>query len=150
MSLDSTSSTGTSAPLYKGDSRLKRVPLSIRSKKDPHTVLTGYAIMTELNNEIFSFFSTQKFLIDEVLNIQLNVGVDALEFQLSLSHLHEQISSGRIMTAIPNDSDPFPALKFFRCFANIIGVKRNGKCIKGEDFGNPTQTEPISVEPIAA
>ena len=127
MSSDFTPMTSsTITHLYKGDRRLKRVALSIRSKKNPEEILPGYALMTELNDEMLSFFSTQKFLIDESLNIRMTVGADDLEFQLKLSHLHEQISSGRIMTSIPTEENPFPARKFYRCFAKVIDVKRNG------------------------
>jgi hypothetical protein len=110
----------------QGDRRLKRVGLIIRSKKHPGVELPGYALMTELNEEMLSFFSAQKFLVDEGLTINMQVGPDELEFQLRLSHLHEQISSGRIMTQIPTEEHPFPARKFYRCFAKVLEVKRNG------------------------
>ena len=134
MSFDSTPAYGTLIREFynKGDRRLKRVALKIQSKMHPEEVLTGYALMTELNGEMLSFFSTRKFLIDEHILIHMKLGDDELDFQLQMSHLHEQISSGRIMTSIPTEEHPFPARKFYRCFAKVLELKRNGVSVNGE------------------
>jgi hypothetical protein len=139
-----TPTPGTLKSLYnKGDRRLKRVGAIIRSKKHPEVELPGYALLTELNEEMLSFFSTQKFLVDEGLTVTMNVESDSLEFQLRMSHLHEQISSGRIMTEVPTEANPFPARKFYRCFAKVLEVKRNGVVMSS------APTEVVTVAPAA-
>jgi hypothetical protein len=115
--------------LLKGDLRLKRVAVSIVSKHHPEEVLSGYALVTELNDKVLSFFSTRKFQIDEILTITLMVDTDQMEFNVRMSHHHEQISSGRIMNAVPTAENPFPTLKFYRCFAKILDVKQNGQSL---------------------
>jgi hypothetical protein len=127
MSLDTTPSHDTLAQLSKGDKRLKRVEVSITTRTRPETKLRGYALVSELNDSMLTFFSTQKFKIDEILIAKMVVDSQELEFQLRMSHMNEQISSGRIMTAIPDEDHPFPALKFYRCFAKIIELKRLGQ-----------------------
>jgi hypothetical protein len=111
---------------------LKRLAVSIIRKHHPEEVLSGYALVTELNEKLLSFFSTQKFKIDETLIVKMYVDTNEMEFLLRMSHLHEQISSGRIMNAIPTNENPFPARKFYRCFAKVLEVKQNGKVLATE------------------
>jgi hypothetical protein len=86
---------------------------------------------------MLSFFSMQKFQIDEALTIRMIVDSQELEFHLRMSHLHEQISSGRVMTALPTEACPFPARKFYRCFAQVIEVKRDGVLITQAPVDQP-------------
>ena len=118
--------TSTLTQLSKGDQRLKRLAVSIVTKHHPEDILSGYALVTELNDKVLSFFSTQKFMLDEILTVRMFVDSDEMEFKVRMSHHHEQISSGRIMNAIPTAENPFPARKFYRCFAQVMEVKQNG------------------------
>ena len=149
MSSEFTPAGSTLTRLYKGDPRLKRVEVSIISKKHPETALNGYALVTELNETMLSFFSTQKFKIDEELILKVQVNSDDLEFRLKMSHLHEQISSGRVMTALPTEENPFPARKFYRCFAKVIELKRNGIYPQADShaLANGESPAPLQVVP---
>jgi hypothetical protein len=111
---------GTFTHLLKGDSRLKRIVIGIRMKKNPELQFSGYALVNELGSPMFSFFCTEKFPIDEELIVNLTVSGTDLEYVIAMSHLHEQISSGRIMNAVPTEEEPFPVRKFYRCFAKIL------------------------------
>lgn len=116
-------STGTSISindLAHGDKRLKRVALNIKRSIDPERAFPGYALVNELNEKMFYFFCTDKFKIDEELMVYFNVAGQDLELQVVVSSLHEQISSGRIMTSVPSAENPFPARKFYRCFAKVL------------------------------
>jgi hypothetical protein len=106
-----------------GDRRLKRVALRIRSKLKPETFLSGYALVNELSGPLFTFFCTEKFALDEDLEVQLHFAGHDLTYKVVMSHLHEQISSGRIMNALPSAENPFPARKFYRCFARVLELK---------------------------
>jgi hypothetical protein len=103
-----------------GDRRLKRVALKITSKLRPNCTYSGYALVNELNEQMFSFFSTEKFGLDEELEVHMLFGGHELTYRIHMSHLHEQISSGRIMNALPTPEHPFPARKFYRCFAKVL------------------------------
>ena len=106
-----------------GDSRLKRVAVKIRAPKLGDKEFSGYALVNELSEKMFSFFCTEKFSIDEELEIQMRFSGHDLTYRVSLSHLHEQISSGRIMNALPSEENPFPARKFYRCFSRVLELK---------------------------
>ncbi len=71
--------TSTLTQLLKGDQRLKRVAVSIVTKHHPEDILSGYALVTELNDKVLSFFSTQKFRLDEILTIRMFVGSDEMD-----------------------------------------------------------------------
>jgi hypothetical protein len=135
--------TGSSsiAHLFMGDSRLKRVALKIRAPKRGGLEYAGYALVNELNEKVFSFFCTDKFTIDEELEIEMNFSGNNLTYKVHMSHLHEQISSGRIMTDVPTDANPFPARKFYRCFANVLELK-------GMEKGLSEESATASVTPI--
>ena len=118
--VDSTTMINSISHLLKGERRLKRINLAIRMKKNPEHLATGYALINELGSPLFSFFCTEKYAVDEELILDLTVWGKALQYEVTMSHLHEQISSGRIMSALPSDDEPFPVRKFYRCFAKIV------------------------------
>ncbi|MBC7397048.1 MAG: hypothetical protein H7333_06360 [Bdellovibrionales bacterium] len=99
---------------------MKRVNLHIISKNQPGTVYTGYAVVGELNNETLAFFCTEKFNVDDELQVTFTVGKESYQYPVVLFNLHEQMSSGRIMTSLPTEANPFPARKFYRCFARVM------------------------------
>ncbi len=106
-----------------GDRRLKRVALKISTKLKPDRTFNGYALVNELSGNLFTFFCTEKFALDEELEVQLHFGGHDLTYRILMSHLHEQISSGRIMNALPSEQNPFPARKFYRCFAKVLELQ---------------------------
>ena len=128
-----------------GDRRLKRVALKISSKLKPDHSISGYALVNELNGPMFTFFCTEKFALDEELEIHLHFGGHDLTYKILMSHLHEQISSGRIMNALPTEENPFPARKFYRCFARILELQ-------GMDGVEGVSTQPMeaTVTPLKA
>jgi hypothetical protein len=143
--------TGSSsiAHLFMGDSRLKRVALMIIAPKRGNSEFAGYALVNELNEKVFSFFCTDKFTIDEELEIKMRFGGHNLTYKVLMSHLHEQISSGRIMTDVPTEENPFPARKFYRCFSKVVELQGMEKTGASEE--NPASpVEPASVEPAKA
>ena len=118
-----TSGVHSIAHLFMGDSRLKRVALRIRTPKVPDREFTGYALVNELNERVFSFFCTEKFSLEDELEIEMKFSGHDLCYRVAMSHLHEQISSGRIMNALPSAENPFPARKFYRCFSKVLEMK---------------------------
>ncbi len=119
-----------------GDRRLKRVALKISSKFKPERSFSGYALVNELSGPMFTFFSTEKFALDEELEVQLHFGGHDLTYKIHMSHLHEQISSGRIMNALPTEDNPFPARKFYRCFAKVVELQGMDG-VQGEEVTQP-------------
>jgi len=111
------------AHLFMGDSRLKRVAVKIIAPKLGDREFTGHALVNELSEKMFSFFCTEKFSIDEEHEIQMRFSGHDLTYRVTMSHLHEQISSGRIMNALPSEENPFPARKFYRCFSKVLELK---------------------------
>lgn len=106
---------------------------------------TGYALINELNEKLFSFFCTEKFPIDEELEIEMKFSGHALTYKVVMTHLHEQISSGRIMTGLPTAENPFPARKYYRCFSNVLelkGMEKDGPSV----ITQPKATDPTPVE----
>ncbi|NDG83913.1 MAG: hypothetical protein EBX52_02620, partial [Proteobacteria bacterium] len=97
--------------------------MKIRAPKRGNHEFAGYALVNELNEKMFSFFCTDKFTIDEELEIEMHFSGHNLTYKVLMSHLHEQISSGRIMTDVPTEEDPFPARKFYRCFSKVVELK---------------------------
>lgn len=120
-----------------GDRRLKRVALKISLKNQPDRNVNGYALVNELSGPMFTFFCTEKFALDEELEVKLHFGGHDLTYKILMSHLHEQISSGRIMNAVPTEENPFPARKFYRCFAKVLELK--------DMEGSPDQEIPATV-----
>jgi hypothetical protein len=126
------------AHLFTGDSRLKRVAVKIKAPKLGDREFTGHALVNELSEKMFSFFCTEKFSIDEELEIQMRFSGHDLTYRVTMSHLHEQISSGRIMNALPSEDNPFPARKFYRCFSKVLELKGMERT---EDPGNQDAKE---------
>lgn len=116
-----------------GDRRLKRVALKISTKLKPDRTFNGYALVNELSGNLFTFFCTEKFALDEELEVQLHFGGHDLTYRILMSHLHEQISSGRIMNALPSEQNPFPARKFYRCFAKILELQGMDGVVPGTE-----------------
>ncbi len=116
-----------------GDRRLKRVALKISTKLKPDRTFNGYALVNELSGNLFTFFCTEKFALDEELEVQLHFGGHDLTYRILMSHLHEQISSGRIMNALPSEQNPFPARKFYRCFAKVLELQGMDGVVPGTE-----------------
>ncbi len=116
---------------------MKRVTLAIQSKNHPGEAYTGYAVVSELNNETLAFFCTEKFKVDEELQVHFSVLGETYQYPVILFNLHEQISSGRIMTSLPTEANPFPARKFYRCFAKVVKAS--------ESTGTQDQTAPAAL-----
>lgn len=116
-----------------GDRRLKRVALKITTKLKPDRTFNGYALVNELSGNLFTFFCTEKFALEEELEVQLHFGGHDLTYKILMSHLHEQISSGRIMNALPSEQNPFPARKFYRCFAKVLELQGMDGVVPGTE-----------------
>ncbi|MBU6154014.1 MAG: hypothetical protein KGP28_06905 [Bdellovibrionales bacterium] len=145
--------TGASsiAHLFTGDRRLKRVAVKIKAPKLGDREHPGYALLNELSENMFSFFCTEKFSIDEELEIQVKFSGHDLTYRVTMSHLHEEISSGRIMNALPSENNPFPARKFYRCFSKVLELKGMEKTpADSEAQTQPTPETPKPEETNAA
>ena len=104
---------------------MKRVSLSIKTKSHPNTLCLGYALTTELTDNLCTFFSTQKFPIDEELEITTHLNGETQVFHVILRTLREEISSGKIMNALPDEDHPFPARTFYKCYAKRKIVEKS-------------------------
>jgi len=125
---------------------LKRVALKIVSKFHPEQPHSGYALVNELNEQTFSFFCTEKFSLDEELEVHMHFGGHELTYKVQMNHLHEQISSGRIMNALPTAENPFPARKFYRCFGKVLELQGMDGVT---DQSNPEGTQQPEAVPTA-
>jgi hypothetical protein len=101
---------------------MKRIGISIKSCKHPENQVMGSALINEVKSDSISFFASQKFQADEELEIVCELNGEKILYQVVMKQLHEQISSGRIMTAVPSAEHPFPARTFYRCFAKVNSV----------------------------
>ena len=137
-----TTGSNSIAHLFMGDSRLKRVALKIRIPRRGNHECSGYALINELNEKVFSFLCTEKFTIDEELEIEMKFSGHDLTYRVLMTHLHEQISSGRIMNDLPSEGNPFPARKFYRCFSKVIELKGM------EKFTESTDTQAAGEAPV--
>ncbi len=99
--------------------RLKRISLNIRNAKHPEWSATGQAVVQDVGVERFYFFASQKFNLDEEFEITCEYEGERILFLITIDHIHEQISSGKIMSALPTEGLPFPTRKFYRCFAKV-------------------------------
>ncbi len=99
---------------------MKRVSLSIKSRSHPDVLCIGYALTTELTEGLMTFFSTQKFPIDEELEITTHLQGKVKVFHVIMKTLREEISSGKIMNALPDENSPFPARTFYKCYAKNV------------------------------
>lgn len=120
MSSGKTAQTAPATHLLKGEFFLKRIVAQVRLKKDPSQTFLGYVLIKELGHSLFTFFCTEKFAIDEPLLVNFVLQGKEQEYEVTMSHMNEQISSGRIMRAVPTEADPFPLRKFYRCYAKIV------------------------------
>lgn len=125
---------------------LKRVPITIQSKKNPELVVAGYALSHEILSNQISFFSTQKFPLEETLVVNYEINGETHSVPVTLDHLHEQISSGRVMNAVPDDQHPFPTRIFYRCYTSVNGAA----AATGETTATAPETVPSDETSIAA
>ena len=95
---------------------MKRIAVSIINQKHPEVVYLGYALSNEISETAVNFFSTVKFRPDEELEVRVDRDGDVSRYSVVMTQLHEQISSGKIMNAVPDAEHPFPARTFYRCF----------------------------------
>ena len=104
--------------------KMKRVNVLIQILKTPEIILQGYALHQELGQKRIAFFTMQKLPAEAEVRITYTYHGEQITYQVIMTQLHEQISSGRIMTSIPDENNPFPALKFYRCFAQVLSVEK--------------------------
>ena len=102
--------------------QLKRVSVTIQYKNHPETLVHGYALIHEILSNQVSFFSTQKLPVDEELLVAFLQNGEKKSVTVMVNHMNEQISSGKIMNALPCDSNPFPARKFYRCYTSVVAT----------------------------
>jgi hypothetical protein len=119
-----------------GGSHLKRVPITIQHKKNPEIKVSGYALAHEILDDQVSFFATQKFPVDEELIVCYSENGNEQCLNVVLRNMHEQISSGRVMTSVPSENDPFPARKFYRCYTVALAAAAES----GNVEANPEET----------
>lgn len=122
-----TSGTSSATKLIFGGPKLKRVSVTIQYKNNPENVVSGYALSHEILPEQVSFFAAQKFPVDEELTVTYQLRGEKKSYDVRMTNIHEQISSGRIMTAVPTEDNPFPARKFYRCYTSVIGADAAAK-----------------------
>jgi hypothetical protein len=101
------------------ETNMKRVTLTIHSEKQPDVIYMAYALSNEVNDASLNFFSTVKFQPEEELEIRVDYGQEPVRYHVVMTHLHEQISSGKIMTSIPDEAHPYPGRTFYRCFTKV-------------------------------
>ena len=123
---------------------MKRIATQIQLKKHPEYQSSGYVLVNELGGAMLSFFSTEKFPMEEEMTLTFMLGGKEQAYEVVMSHLHEQISSGRIMTSIPSENNPFPVRKFYRCYAKV------SKYPSQEVAPDETTTETLSPVPLQA
>jgi len=116
-----------------GGAHLKRVSISIQYKNKPENVVIGYALSHEILPGQLSFFAAQKFPVDEELIISFMQNGEKKSYVVMMKHMHEQISSGRIMNSLPNEENPFPARKFYRCYSSVMGAAIIEKPVTAEN-----------------
>ncbi len=143
-----TSSANNKGNPILGGSHLKRVPITIQYKNKPEMKVPGYALSHEILPDHLSFFAAQKFPVDEELVVYFSENGEEKNMNVILRNMHEQISSGRVMTAVPSEEDPFPARKFYRCYTTVLNAVENA--------GSETEAEPqmetapeAAAEPVA-
>jgi len=111
-----------SHPVARGQ-HLKRVSLLIHSKTYPNQDFIGYALLHEFDRKRLSFFTAQKFPVDDELTFDVDYFGQKAHFKLLVTGIHEQISSGRIMNVVPNDENPFHVRKFYRTYGSVSGLE---------------------------
>ena len=109
-------------PVSRGQ-HLKRVSLLIHSKKYPNQDYIGYALLHEFDPKRLSFFSSQKFPVDDELVIDVDYFGQKAHFKVLVTGIHEQISSGRVMNAIPSEDNPSTVRKFYRSYGSVSGLE---------------------------
>lgn len=121
-----------------GGNRLKRVPITIQYKNKPEVAVTGYALTHEILPEQISFFAAQKFPVDEELVVTYTMNSGETEsMNVVLRNMHEQISSGRVMNALPSDENPFPARKFYRCYSMVLKTGELSGTVENNEAAAP-------------
>lgn len=130
-----------------GGNRLKRVPITIQYKNKPETAVPGYALTHEILPEQISFFAAQKFPVDEelVVTYTMNSG-ESQTMHVVLRNMHEQISSGRVMNALPSENQPFPARKFYRCYSLVLKAGEMSGTVENNEAAAPAGEPAASIE----
>lgn len=101
-------------------------------------VVHGYALTHDIQSEQVSFFTAQKFPVDEELIITYNLnGNEMQSMNVVLRQMHEQISSGRVMNALPTEENPFPARKFYRCYTSVKMPANSAGSTDGSETETP-------------
>ncbi len=130
---------------------MKRIAVSIHYEKHPELVYLGYALANEITESGLNFFSTVKFRPDEKLEVRVTRDGQIQKYSVVITQLYEQISSGKIMNAVPDSEHPFPARTFYRCFTKP--VVKVAAAVEAETAATETVaavTEVVSEEAKAA
>ena len=98
---------------------MKRVAVSIKSAKHPEVPILAYSLIPELGAKQVGFFSTQKFAVDEKLELTTQVRGETIVYEVIMFTTNERISSGRVMNALPTEEKPFSACTFYKCYAKV-------------------------------
>lgn len=157
MDADQTTGISSEAHPIGRNQHLKRVSLLIQSKKYPGQTFVGYALLHEFNPKRLSFFSAQKFPVDDELEVEVDYFGTRAQLKGLMASIHEQISSGRVMNAVPDAENPFPVRKFYRCYAVITALKGllpGMAAPEGEAPGASASADPVAdvaaIQPGAA
>jgi hypothetical protein len=150
MDVDKATGSSSEAHPIGRNQHLKRVSLLIQSKKYPGQTFVGYALLHEFNPERLSFFTAQKFPVDEELEVQVDFFGSKGHLKVRMANLHEQISSGRVMNAIPNEGNPFPVRKFYRCYAVINSLQGTLPGTASNEMPAPAASAPAEAAPAPA
>jgi hypothetical protein len=131
--------------------KLKRVSITIQYKNNPENVVSGYALTHEILANQISFFAAQKFPVDEELTVFYQLKGEKKSLDVRMKHMHEQISSGRVMNALPTEENPFPARKFYRCYTSAVSAEGLTKTTTETTTQNAAATSETKIEsPIEA
>ena len=129
---------------------MKRVSLSIKAHSHPDLHCIGYAITTEMGGSALSFFTTQKFPVDEKLEITTFINGEAKVIQAVMRTTREEISSGKVMNGIPDEAHPFPARTFYKCYAQVaVAVAKDVAPETESETAAPNNVTAIGGEPAS-
>lgn len=83
----------------------------------------GYSLLHEFHPKRLAFFTDHKFPVDEVLEVEVNYFGTISKLRVLMVNVHEHISSSRVMTQLPSESEPCPIRKFYRCYADVQALE---------------------------
>lgn len=120
---------------------MKRVTISVQSITHPEVSVMGYALPSELKNELLQFYTTLKLPLEDELQVTVHYHGSVTQFRARMRTLNEQISSGRVMSDTPSEENPLPIRTFYKCYATVISKEvsdgqTDGASIQSRDESN--------------